>query len=71
MNATEPSAAAPVRRIIVAISGASGAVYGVRLLQALRSAPGVQTHLVVSDAGWRNVAQEHDWTRESVEALDH
>lgn len=71
MNATEPSAVAPVRRIIVAISGASGAVYGVRLLQALRSAPGVQTHLVVSEAGWRNVAQEHDWTRESVEALAH
>ena len=59
------------RRIIVAISGASGAVYGVRLLQALRAAPGVQTHLVVSDAGWRNVAQEQGLTRTEVEALAH
>lgn len=41
------------RRIIVAISGASGAVYGARLLQVLRETPGVETHLVASDAGWR------------------
>ena len=39
------------RRIIVGISGASGAVYGARLLQALREMEGVQSHLVVSDAG--------------------
>lgn len=68
-SATATAVAA--RRIIVAISGASGAVYGVRLLQALRAAPGVQTHLVVSDAGWRNVAQEQGLTRIEVEALAH
>lgn len=39
------------RRIIVALSGASGAVYGLRLLQMLRELPGVETHLTVSDAG--------------------
>lgn len=50
----------PVRRIVVAISGASGAVYGVRLLQALREAPRVRTHLVVSAAGWRNLRHELD-----------
>ena len=73
MNATPsiPPLALAARRIIVAISGASGAVYGVRLLQALRAAPGVQTHLVVSDAGWRNVAQEQGLTRIEVEALAH
>ena len=65
------SAPVAVRRIIVAISGASGAVYGVRLLQTLRAAPGVQTHLVVSDAGWRNVAQEQGMARAEVEALAH
>ena len=59
----------PVKRIIVAISGASGAVYGVRLLQLLRGVPGVQTHLTVSEAGWLNLQQELDLTRADVEAL--
>ena len=49
---------AAARRIVVAISGASGACYGVRLLQALRAAPGVESHLVVSEAGWRNLRHE-------------
>ena len=57
------------KRIIVAISGASGAVYGVRLLQLLRGLPGVQTHLAVSEAGWLNVQQELNLTRADVEAL--
>jgi len=65
---TETSA----KRLIVAISGASGAVYGVRLLQMLRELGGVQTHLVVSEAGWLNVQQELDLPRSDVEALaDH
>ena len=59
----------PVKRIIVAISGASGAVYGVRLLQLLRGVSGVQTHLTVSEAGWLNLQQELDLTRADVEAL--
>ena len=58
-----------IKRIIVAISGASGAVYGVRLLQNLRDLGHVQTHLVVSDAGWLNVQQELDLPRTQVEAL--
>lgn len=62
---------APPRRIIVGISGASGAVYGVRLLQAMRVASGIESHLVVSSAGWRNVAQEHGLARADVEALAH
>lgn len=57
------------RRIIVAISGASGAVYGVRLLQALRDAPGIESHLVVSSAGWRNVQEEHGLQRANIETL--
>ena len=60
---------APVKRVIVGISGASGAVYGARLLQALRDIGGIESHLVVSDAGWRNLRHELDMERPEVEAL--
>lgn len=59
------------RRLIVAITGATGAVYGVRLLQVLREVPGVETHLLVSDAGVLNLHQELDMSRKQVEALAH
>ncbi len=68
MSLTAP--AAP-RRIIVAISGASGAVYGVRLLQVLQTCAGVESHLVVSDAGWRTLRHEMAMDAASVEALAH
>ena len=61
----------PTRRVIVAISGASGAVYGARLLQVLQGQSGIETHLVVSDAGWRNLQHELDMDRPAVEALAH
>lgn len=61
--------ASPPKRIVVAISGASGAVYGVRLLQMLRGLEGVQTHLTVSDAGWLNIQQELEMPRAEVQAL--
>ena len=59
------------RRIVVAITGATGAVYGVRLLQALRAMPSVQTHLVVSPAGWLTIEQELGMGRRDVEPLAH
>lgn len=58
-------------RIIVAISGASGAVYGVRLLQMLRELDGVETHLTVSAAGLLNLSHEMDMSRSDVEVLAH
>jgi 4-hydroxy-3-polyprenylbenzoate decarboxylase len=58
-----------MRRLIVAITGASGAVYGVRLLQHLRAIGGVETHLLLSSAGVLNVHQELDLKRGEVEAL--
>jgi len=61
----------PPRRIVVGISGASGSVYGVRLLQALREIPGTESHLVVSATGWRNLHHELDLERGRVEALAH
>ncbi len=67
MNApAEPQA--PPRRIIVGISGASGFVYGVRLLRLLR-AQDVETHLVVSKSAQVTMAYETDWKLGDVLAL--
>lgn len=57
------------RRVIVAITGATGAVYGVRLVQVLRAAPDVETHLLVSPAGVMNLQHEMDIGKAEVEAL--
>ena len=66
------SDAAGRQRIVVAISGASGACYGVRLLEALRGAPGFESHLVVSPAGWRNLGHELAMTPADLRPLaDH
>lgn len=62
-------AVAGPRRLIVAITGATGVVYGVRLLGALRDAPGVETHLLISEAGVLSLHQELDLKRKDVEAL--
>jgi 4-hydroxy-3-polyprenylbenzoate decarboxylase len=55
-------------RIIVGISGATGAIYGVRLLERLREV-GVETHLVISRWGARTLAHETPYSREHVESL--
>jgi flavin prenyltransferase len=57
-------------RIIVGISGATGVIYGVRLLERLRDA-GVETHLVISRWGVRTLLHETSWTKDDVEALAH
>ena len=61
----------PGQRLIIAITGATGAVYGVRLLQVLRDIPGIETHLMISDAGVLNLHQELDLGRKEVESLAH
>jgi polyprenyl P-hydroxybenzoate/phenylacrylic acid decarboxylase-like protein len=57
------------QRLIVAITGASGAVYGVRLLQALRTLGTVESHLVISSSGVMTAQQELDLRRADIEAL--
>jgi len=58
-----------VKRIVVGLSGASGAIYGIRFLELLRGLPGVEAHLVVSDPAKRTIVEETDWTVKNVEAL--
>ena len=56
-------------RLIVAITGASGAVYGVHLLRLLLERGDVQTHLVVSPPNWMNIDLEIGLARRDIEAL--
>lgn len=55
-------------RLIVAMTGASGAIYGIRLLQVLRETE-VETHLIVSQAAAQTIALETDWDPRDVAAL--
>jgi 4-hydroxy-3-polyprenylbenzoate decarboxylase len=57
-------------RLIVGITGATGVIYGVRLLERLRDA-GVETHVVISRWGARTLLHETPYSREQVEALAH
>ncbi len=56
-------------RLIIGISGASGVVYGIRLLEALRDNDDVETHLVMSTTGRMNISLETDRKPNSVEEL--
>ncbi len=60
-----------MKKIIVAITGASGAIYGVRLLQMLKATEGVQTHLTVSPSGMLTLHHELAMDRTQLDALAH
>jgi 4-hydroxy-3-polyprenylbenzoate decarboxylase len=57
-----------VRRIIIGITGATGVIYGIRLLEALKKTK-VETHLILSDAGKKNILIETDFKIKDVEGL--
>jgi 4-hydroxy-3-polyprenylbenzoate decarboxylase len=57
------------KRLVVGISGASGAVLGIELLKAMREMDGWETHLVVSNGGQRTIAHETAFSMEQVAAL--
>ena len=56
------------QRLIVGISGASGVIYGIRMLEVLRESP-VETHLVISKSAEITIAYETDWKAAEVKAL--
>ena len=59
-------------RLIVGMSGASGVIYGIRLLEALKKESDVETHLVMSDSAKMNINLETDRSVKDVQALaDH
>jgi len=56
-------------RLIIGISGASGVIYGIRLLQILREIETIETHLVISEAGAKTIGLETDFTPKEVQSL--
>jgi flavin prenyltransferase len=58
-----------MKRIIVGISGATGAIYGIRLLQLFRSVDSIETHLVMTPAARRTVLLETEYSLDDVEGL--
>jgi 4-hydroxy-3-polyprenylbenzoate decarboxylase len=57
------------QRIVVGISGASGVILGIRVLEALRVKPEIETHLILTKAGERTIAEETDYAVKDVKAL--
>jgi 4-hydroxy-3-polyprenylbenzoate decarboxylase len=57
-----------VKRVVVGISGASGVILGIRMLQVLRDLR-IETHLVLSPAGKATITEETDWKVGEVEKL--
>jgi 4-hydroxy-3-polyprenylbenzoate decarboxylase len=60
---------AHVQRLIVGITGASGAIYGIRLLEALRGRDGIETHLVLTNPSERTIVQETDYSVADVRGM--
>ena len=63
------SGSGKLRRLIIGISGATGAIYGIRLLQVLKPALDIETHLVMSKAAERTIAYETEFTIAQVRQM--
>jgi 4-hydroxy-3-polyprenylbenzoate decarboxylase len=60
-----------VKRYVVGITGSTGSIYGIRLLQLLHEAKEAEVHLILSGPGKRTLVEETDWSLKDVEALAH
>lgn len=58
-----------MKRLIIGISGASGVIYGVRMLEVLRGVPDIETHLIMSNAARQTLALETDLQLRDVQSL--
>ncbi|NLF66980.1 MAG: UbiX family flavin prenyltransferase [Chloroflexi bacterium] len=56
-------------KLVVGITGASGVIYGIRLLEVLRAVEGIETHLVMSSAAAQTIGLETEYSAAEVEAL--
>ena len=56
-------------RLLIGITGTTGVIYGIRLLQALREKPDIETHLMITPAGERTIAIETEYAAADVQAL--
>jgi len=60
-----------MKRLIVAITGASGVIYGIRALEVLRAVPDIETHLILTPSGARTIVEETDYGIAKVRKLAH
>ncbi|PHM38363.1 UbiX family flavin prenyltransferase [Xenorhabdus innexi] len=58
-----------MKKLIVGLTGASGAIYGIRLLQVLQPVAGIETHLIISQSARQTLALETDYTLREVQSL--
>jgi 4-hydroxy-3-polyprenylbenzoate decarboxylase len=60
-----------MKRLIVAITGASGVIYGIRALEILRGVPEIETHLILTPSGARTIIEETNYSVDKVRKLAH
>ncbi len=58
-----------VRRLVVGMAGATGAIYGIRLLEVLKDLPDIETHLILSQAARQTIVLETDYAVKAVEEM--